>query len=278
MIVFSNLQYMDSSGASWKPLSGGVTIKRGMVCVQGNVVPGWTANPTNFRQWAITNLGPPKQEYLGSVQPSQPLTPNAGFDFLHQFFNLNPPTGLFGAVAYEYDFYFVAYDQNFNQSDPTIIPVQVAAAGAPMPEPKSPGSREATASAVQAATSNTTPDCNPAQSGFHLSFPHDDALACYSDKDGLLTFGHTDHCVRLTAALFQKGSAPYPGKVIQMKPPWWIIQFPQTTTLLNGTTIKAPIGAVTLVLVDQTLCPHEATKPAPLPKLVKFIVTGACTW
>ena len=106
--------------------------------------------------------------------------------------------------------------------------------------------------------------CANPKPGYCLSFPHDNATACYNQKDGLLAFGPTHHCLRLQASLVEDklGAKPHPGKVIQMDCPWWIIQFKGGADM--------PVGRVLMQIVDLGDPKHITFK------VVRFCITGAC--
>src|SRR5262249_47194813 len=110
------------------------------------------------------------------------------------------------------------------------------------------------------------PMCYPPRPGICLSFPHSFVTACYGKSDGLLVFGPTSHCVSVRANLRVKSGGPaFPGKPVQMGPPWWIIQFKAEPTF----PVPMPTGEVILVVQD-------AVDQTAKPKIIDFLISGDC--
>ena len=279
---FSNLQIKDSV-SDWQNLSSSTTpnLQRGIIRVRGNCASPWQPSATSFREWDTIDTGSGTTESLGQTVPafSDPggVTGTANFQ---QIWYGEPNDNVPGGVSYRYDVLFQAWNPETNAFSDALVFAVSLGQGAPAPS-----NGTFTPKTTQGAPARPEPltpaDCFPPRSGFSVTFPHDHSLACYSARDGILAFGSTNHCVRLSAALIPKTGPLYPGKIVQMKPPWWIIQFPQIVKPINDVLFRGPTGEVTLLVQDLVCHPHPHHKTTAQPDknvAVNFAITGACTW
>lgn len=239
---FTDLELKDANDANWRPLTNGIEVNGGRIQIRGKVASGWAVSGEIER--VDTSFPLPERVPYNFSDPYSSTPPN----FRIEWSDYNPETND------NYQYKICVYADKIGETCEktyTMIFRHTEALPPPPSKPSQPPAGQpvplmATPPAPAKSASGTV--CIPtALPGFHVRFPHEDAIAIYSPCDGLLVFGETPHCVHFGARLFSTtipNPKVYIARPVRMDPPWWILQYKRDHP------DDAPVGDVHLVVTD----------------------------